>query len=245
MTPEQSKLTTVASVTYIQSRIRWTVYHSKHPSLQILLHVLNYSSGQCSSLFRDAHQARHELRSRFPVLDERKLSQPKPDWFFGFPISNDYDSADRSGLSKNKELFSLAQLAYLQQKIQLCSCPLMNVGSFVDKHSKKEDWEENKQLIDDKLLCFPWAIVEIKKPGVRHADITKCYCQAANGASSCLTMLEQLTKHNKTNHTSDSVKPIVVFTFAGPDVKLWLAYTTIIEVENSWVHPWQFKHVSQ
>lgn len=182
--------------------------------------MLNHSSGQSSRLFSDAHKARHELRSKFPILDGAKPYQPKPDWFFGFPISNDYDSEDRSGLSKNNELFSLAQLAYLQQRIQLCSCPLTDVGSFVDKYGGKKNWEEDKQLSDEALLCFPWAIIEVKKPDAPPADIMECYCQAANGASSCLTMLEQLTKHNGTRHTSDSVKPIVVFTFVGPDVKL-------------------------
>ena len=171
------------------------------------------------------------------------LSRPKPDWFFGFPISNDYDPANRFGLNNNKERFSLAQLAYLQQRTQLCSCPLMDLGRFVTKSDAKNNREDDQQLADHKLLCFPWAIVELKKPGVSHADITKCYCQAANAASSCLTMLEQLTKHNGTHHASSSVEPIIVFTFAGPDVKLWLAYTTISEVQNSWVVPWNFTHV--
>lgn len=113
----------------------------------------------------------------------------------------------------------------------------------MDKYGGKKNWEEDKQLSDEALLCFPWAIIEVKKPDAPPADIMECYCQAANGASSCLTMLEQLTKHNGTRHTSDSVKPIVVFTFVGPDVKLWLAYTTITEVGDSWVDPWQFEHV--
>ena len=157
---------------------------------------------------------------------------------------NDYDPVNKSGLSKNKELFSLSQLAYLQQKIQLCSCPLRDLERFVGEIRKKKNWEEDKQLIDNKLLCFPWAIVEIKRPSASHADITKCYCQAANGASTSLTMLEQLTKHNRKHHSSDSVKPIIVFTFAGPDVKVWLAYTAISKVKDSWLDPWRFKHVS-
>ena len=49
-------------------------------------------------------------------------------FFFKFPISNDYDLTNRSGSNGNKELVSLAQLAYLQQKIQLCSCPLNGRG---------------------------------------------------------------------------------------------------------------------
>ena len=195
-------------------------------------------------MFTAAHKARRDLWSKFSVDDVGKLSQPKPDWFFGFPIFDDYDPESRSRFSRNKDLFSLSQLAYLQKKIQLCSCPLKDAGDFVDAISKKKNREEDKMLIDAKLLCFPWAIVEIKRPSASHADIMKCYCQAANGASSCLTMLEQLTKHNKTYHTSKSVKPIIVFTFAGPDVKLWLAYTQISKVKDSWVDPWQFKHVS-
>ncbi|KAL8722681.1 MAG: hypothetical protein Q9181_007434 [Wetmoreana brouardii] len=159
------------------------------------------------------------------------LSKPKPDIWFAFPIDVtehlelDYSSAD----------LSFHILKELEDKIKLFSCPLTSLA-----HFKREVELPGPDLIDDKLVCYPFVIVEIKKDNRNERN--KCYCQAANGCSASLSLLESLTKQYGQTHSRDDVRPIVAFTFVGPAVKLWLAYTKELRTKNSWERPWTSKH---
>ncbi|MCJ1391944.1 hypothetical protein MMC18_004811 [Xylographa bjoerkii] len=104
---------------------------------------------------------------------------------------------------------------------------------------------DERKLSDYRLLCFPWAIVELKPPDSAKADVLYCYCQTANGASSSLTLLEQLTKHRGKAHAQEPIPPILSLSFIGSEVKVWLAYTKISGVYDSWKNPcWRFVHHS-
>ena len=102
--------------------------------------------------------------------------------------------------------------------------------------------EESLQLRATDLICFPWAIVEVKKnkekimPGAAYTKHNRkiarkneaseqfCYCQAANASASALTMREELTV--VANDPSELRDALVIFSFTciGPSVKLWVTY---------------------
>ena len=79
-------------------------------------------------------------------------------------------------------------------------------------------------------VCFPFAVVETKHKNVPKSEIMKCYCQAANGSSTALSMLCELSKDQRGTRywwgKFNEVLPIVSFTFIGPCVKLWLSYVS-------------------
>ncbi len=74
-------------------------------------------------------------------------------------------------------------------------------------------------------VCFPWVVVEVKHERVSPDEEKKCYLQAANAASTCLSMHEQLCKHSPVEPYEAHIPPVVALTFIGPEVKLWIAYT--------------------
>jgi hypothetical protein len=72
------------------------------------------------------------------------------------------------------------------------------------------------------LVCFPWAIVEVKH-GTGRGDKAKfCYCQAANGSAEALIMREKLAA--KVDSPSTDALVIFSFTCVGPSVRLWLTF---------------------
>ena len=117
-------------------------------------------------------------------------------------------------------------------------------GAETVTHGNLTGVEDDKKRSSYSLLCYPWAIVELKPPDSPNADILYCYCQAANGASSSLTLLEQLTKYRGEAHAQEPIPPILSLSFIGPEVKVWLVYTKISQVRDSWEDPdWKFVHV--
>ena len=75
------------------------------------------------------------------------------------------------------------------------------------------------------LLCFPWAIVEGKKEKVDASHIEYGRCQAANAASISLSIMEELVKYADVQYEGQHIPPVFAFTFVGPNVKLWIAYS--------------------
>lgn len=84
------------------------------------------------------------------------------------------------------------------------------------------------------MLCFPWFVVELKKkqrqPKFGEVDdelglFRKVNCQAANGASSALGILEKLAKFTQELEDNEHIPPVVTMTCVGTRVKVWLAYS--------------------
>lgn len=86
-------------------------------------------------------------------------------------------------------------------------------------------------------MCFPWAVVEIKRGTAFHEQQAKeaevgahekrkqfCYCQAANASAAGLTLREDLAA--RANNSSELYGARVMFSFTcvGSAVKLWLTY---------------------
>lgn len=131
---------------------------------------------------------------------------------------------------------SFDTLEGLEDKIQLYSCPLMTLADYLQYYGHPEH-----NLTDDKLVCYPFVIVDTKKNNQDESDF--CYCQAANGCSASLSMLEAAKKYHGSRHSAQVIEPVVSFTFVGPEVKVWLAFTKELTTANSWKHGWSSKHV--
>ncbi|MCJ1379175.1 Golga6l1p [Xylographa soralifera] len=199
----------------------------------------------------------------------------KPDRFFAFPIHADSDdskstpsrSYEQFSLTKLAELqkFGLCSCPVMNLDKFLSEAPNGKRQS-TDKgrestngipspgkdgtetaiYGESNDREnDERKSSNSRLLCYPWVIVELKPPVSAKSEILKCYCQAANGVSSSLTLLEQLTKHRGEAHAQEPIPPILSLSFIGSEVKVWLAYTKISEVDDSWKKPcWKFVHHS-
>ena len=81
-----------------------------------------------------------------------------------------------------------------------------------------------QKLTYNDLICFPFAVVELKHGMVGGSQEEFCYCQAANGASAALSMLENLFEYTERKQNYQHVPPVVAFTCIGPSVRLWIAY---------------------
>jgi len=73
------------------------------------------------------------------------------------------------------------------------------------------------------VLCYPWAIVEMKHFRVSPAEVNNCYCQAANASSAALSLQEHLLVRAY-GAIPKTLSPIIAFTCIGPRIKVWLTY---------------------
>lgn len=77
------------------------------------------------------------------------------------------------------------------------------------------------------LLCFPWAVVEVKHGKVPLSEASFCCQQAVNATAAALDI--QLSVWNTAHRQLGSerrlgVPPVVAFTCVGSEVKVWLTY---------------------
>jgi hypothetical protein len=84
----------------------------------------------------------------------------------------------------------------------------------------------SQEMSNDHLVCFPFAVVELKHQFVGGSREQQCFCQAANAVSVALNMLENLYSIADQQQNSHHVPPVVAFTCIGPKIRLWIAYTT-------------------
>jgi hypothetical protein len=74
------------------------------------------------------------------------------------------------------------------------------------------------------MTCFPWFVVEFKHLKAPIPETEHAYCQAANGSSTCLDMLDKLSKYAQRQEEEAHLMPIPALTCVGHSVKLWLTY---------------------
>jgi hypothetical protein len=157
-----------------------------------------------------------------------QLTAPKPDFHFGFSI-HDPARCNLRGFGKNDYVqnFTIDTLFGLQLKGLHCS-PTTGLEKDVIK-KKTLKLKAGELVRKHYLLCFPWAVVEMKKHEVNESKATAetafCYCQAANAASTALAMLENLAQFEVHRQNSEHVPPVVAFTSVGANAKVWLAYS--------------------
>ncbi|KAI7198330.1 hypothetical protein KC352_g20392 [Hortaea werneckii] len=126
----------------------------------------------------------------------KEVSNPKPDLTYAFPIP----SAPYTGFAAQETLgttFSFDVLHKLRHDydIELISAPTTGLKNHKNDSPKQD-------LNNSHLMCFPWAVVEIKHPRVENHEIEKCYCQAANGSAIALRMLAALFR-KATEHINE------------------------------------------
>ena len=103
-------------------------------------------------------------------------------------------------------------------------------------------WTKTKDDVKLKapdLLCYPWAIVEMKYFLATKVKVEKCYCRAANASAAALSLREQLLAP-AFGTIPRTLSPIITFTCIGPRIKVWLTYrwkkterTFIVSIEDA------------
>lgn len=71
--------------------------------------------------------------------------------------------------------------------------------------------------------------MELKPVKEEENPVQFCYCQAANGASAALTLLESLYMRASlaTIDYVERIPPVIAFTCIGPEIRVWLAFAEI------------------
>ncbi|KAI9714004.1 MAG: hypothetical protein M1820_000734 [Bogoriella megaspora] len=148
---------------------------------------------------------------------EEILTQPKPDFAYAFNIYDIKDGATGHWRTNDAQNFSLKELRRLRERSD---------GRCLLSSPTKNFWiQEDGNYQDQKMSCFPWAVVESKKNRMNTAEF--CYCQAANAACAAVKLMENLIRSPESVHNVDkeTIPPVVAFTTVGPYVKVWLAYS--------------------
>ncbi|GIC93459.1 uncharacterized protein Aud_009947 [Aspergillus udagawae] len=175
--------------------------------------------GRDSDLFSQAWHVRNDWHSQCsvaePLREGEMLSIPKPDWYFGFPLHNDIRFPRKTDKGQTQAVFSLTNLNLLEESETLQSCPLMSLNKYCADIKKSP-----RKIKDHKLTCYPWAVVEAKRPGVSPYEIRKCYYQVANSSSACVALLRGLSD----SPAHDYHHPVVALTFVGGNATVFLTY---------------------
>lgn len=165
-----------------------------------------------------------------------QITRPKPDLTYGFPIIQPSDGVYRtlSG-DPNVDSFSLPVLGELRSRanLQLMSTPTAALARWASNRSKNA-------LQAKDLMCFPWAIVEVKRgtpePSANNPPINKreareheertkfCYCQAANASAAALILRERLDEKANATSGAEAAQVMFAFTCVGSTAKLWITY---------------------
>ena len=193
------------------------------------------------SRFADVHRHQNVLWNEFPNWARMKptharVTQPKPDLTYGFPVVSLTDRLYQTSAGDYQvDSFSLPVLGELRtrEKGWIVSTPTTALANWMTK--------KNSQIpTGQDLMCFPWAIVEIKKgiaepitndarmntkAAQAHERRTQfCYCQAANASAAGVLLREQLAKRGRDRSHLQNARVMFSFTCVGSTVKLWITY---------------------
>ncbi|GFF73922.1 hypothetical protein IFM53868_01193 [Aspergillus udagawae] len=176
-------------------------------------------TGRNTYSFDQAWHVRNDWHSQCslaePLRESELLSVPKPDWYFGFRIHNDIRSPWKTDKGQTHAVFSLTNLNLLEESEPLQSCPMMSLNKYCADIKKSPG-----KLKDEKLICYPWAVVEAKRPGVSPQEDRMCHYQAANCSSACVALLRGLSE----SPAHDYHHPVVALTFVGGNARVFLTY---------------------
>lgn len=152
------------------------------------------------------------MKSR-PNLDpsSRIPTGPKPDLTYGFPII-----ASESNIPRGFHQETSAKNFSLEVHEHLCTNNMITTTVTTGLQKKKRE-----RLSAADLLCFPWAIVEVKCFHARADAMGFCYCQAANASSAALSLQYRL---EEASGIPVDPNPIIAFTSVGADFRVWLTF---------------------
>jgi hypothetical protein len=144
-------------------------------------------------------------------LEAPDLTSSKPDLYIALPIVKQNSKAVGFHKEYSIQNFTETNLAVLEEDKNgnLISNPITRLDRNLDEKHR---------------VCFPCAVVEIKHHDVKTAEITKCYCQAANGAATSLSILSRLSHLSTPCGFSGGIQPVVAFTFIGSQSRVWIAF---------------------
>lgn len=169
----------------------------------------NISDREGQDLWNPARKALQRTTPRSAPI----LSAPKCNLYIALPII--------SKSSKPRGFYNddLIQNFHQDRLAPLCdqgliSCPIADLSG-------------PQRLGQKHLLCFPSAIIELKHHKVKPSEREKCYCQAANASSSAVAMLRKLSAYSPRTLSLHVIRPVVSFTFIGPDVRVWITYISL------------------
>ncbi|KAK3633290.1 hypothetical protein LTR56_015858 [Elasticomyces elasticus] len=169
-------------------------------------------------------------QGKTPAVDREipfpSRTAPKPDLTIGFPVHLSLDRfRDMTAKEHYGKVFSVDFLSQLRCPSPGTSELRFALTTGLAKVSKDANFSL-RDLGDSDLICFPWAVVEAKRPkrpGDRRSPEERCYCQAANAAAAALNIFDSLIQ--KVVHVCpDEVPPVIAFTSVGPHLKVWLAF---------------------
>jgi hypothetical protein len=146
--------------------------------------------------------------------DDHRLTAPKPDLTYGFPI---YKSTD--DLPKALKDMDIAR-NFLADTIRRFNDPPWELKPSLTTKIYQED---NAELRTSDLVCFPWAVVEVKRRSTDEGVKDFCYQQAANASATALDIMTRLFKTSD-GRVTDDLPPIIAFTCNGPELGLWLTF---------------------
>jgi len=195
-------------LTYFEEIVRSLVDVSRIPALCCLLREC-----QAKVTSREQNNLWDGFRDRGLEPGITQPTIPKPDLTFAYPIIEHRPETSK-GLWRDESAtnFTVDTLCSLWNDGGLRSSPKASLAR-LERHGNKAG----------KLVCFPWAVVEIKPAGQESTQF--CYCQAANGASCALEIFEGLIEH-ATGRLDDDFPLVIAFTTAGPRYKVWLSYSS-------------------
>lgn len=149
-----------------------------------------------------------------PGLTKRTI--PTPDLTYGFPIISSWEGLPKGFVRDDYiQSFSLDVLAKLRShKVYSTTTKGLKSGARTRKAAALKAHD---------LLCFPWAVVEMKYSSISQDKVEYCYCQAANASAAALRLQEQLFEHAY-GDSPKNLPPIIAFTCIGPCIKVWLTY---------------------
>jgi hypothetical protein len=166
-----------------------------------------------------------------------RVTQPKPDLTYAFPIISPHDELFKAlNGDVHVDSFSRPVLAELRNRGENSLISAPTTALYHSATKKKATLLEAKDL-----MCFPWAIVEVKRgtagssadvedriqvaEAKAHAKRTQfCYCQAANASAAGLTLREHLAANAKDSSGLRNARVMFSFTCVGSAVKLWITY---------------------
>jgi hypothetical protein len=141
----------------------------------------------------------------------QSLTGPKPDLTYGLPIYQSIEGLPAGTTTMtDARNFSGATIRKLNNR------PWELKASLTNKIHQKIPTE----LKDSDLMCFPWAVVEVKHSSGRK-DF--CYRQAANASATALDVMIRLFT-GPGDRILDDMPPVIAFTCIGPEFRLWLMY---------------------
>lgn len=149
-----------------------------------------------------------------PDADGQRLTGPKPDLTYGFPVSTSIDDLPKGLVNMDHARnFFADKIGRLKDK------PLELKATLTTKIYQKKPAE----MKTSDLMCFPWAVVEVKHRTVAESKKDFCYQQAANASATALDIMTRLFGEPD-GQVPDDIPPIIAFTCIGPELRLWLMF---------------------